>query len=464
MRRSKWLVATVMTLLALGILGGVVRGSATPPAGVPFPFQGYLTSGGVPVNELCDLRISLYDLDLGGTALATQEVTGVRVDKGMFTVMLQFSPQYLTGEPRWLETAVSCAGSGGAYTTLSPRQPLTSVPYAAQAASAAALKGNPVGGAQPQVGQTLQWNGAEWVPVDVPAGGGVTSVTAMAPLASSGGSDPVITLPLATATVNGAMSAADKAKLDSLRSFNAGSGLAISGSTISLMGCTTFGQTLTWMGSGWTCGTASGDGTGTGGTTGGITGLTVKAPLYSTGGATPEISLPLATTTSDGAMSAADKAKLSFLQPVNAGAGLSMAGGTMSLSNCTSPNQFLKWTGATWSCVSAGGTLISTTEAPSTTNAHYFTSNGGSVSITLSGTVMGSAEGQVGLFVKVDGTVVGSARLYIAADELNRHRALPAFTVAKPMAAGNHTLTIELMPNTSWDQNDVYSLTVIEHP
>jgi hypothetical protein len=73
-----------------------------------------------------------------------------------------------------------------------------------------------------------------------------------------------------------------------------------------------------------------------GGSGGGVTAVTGTAPITSTGGATPDIGITNATPSADGAMSAADKAKLDGIAPgaqvgtvtsVTAGSGLS--GGTI---------------------------------------------------------------------------------------------------------------------------------------
>lgn len=68
-------------------------------------------------------------------------------------------------------------------------------------------------GANP--GDVAMWDGAEWVPVPV-AAGGVTSVTGTAPITSSGGATPAIGIAAATDGAAGSMSGADKTKLDGL--------------------------------------------------------------------------------------------------------------------------------------------------------------------------------------------------------------------------------------------------------
>lgn len=65
------------------------------------------------------------------------------VSNGLFTVTLDFGNQF-PGDARWLEIAVRTNGSA-AFTTLAPREPLTSTPYAIQAlnsTTAAAVSGS----------------------------------------------------------------------------------------------------------------------------------------------------------------------------------------------------------------------------------------------------------------------------------------------------------------------------------
>ncbi len=98
------------------------------------------------------------------------------------------------------------------------------------------------------------------------AAGTVTSVTASAPLASSGGATPNLTCAASSALVPGSMSAADFSKLAAIA----------------------------------------------------ISNVSATAPLASSGGATPAFSIPAASGASAGSMSIADKAKLDGIQPQGA--------------------------------------------------------------------------------------------------------------------------------------------------
>jgi hypothetical protein len=73
----------------------------------------------------------------------------------------------------------------------------------------------------PTNGQIIAYDAASdlWKNVNPPSGsGGITSVTATAPINSTGGATPVISIAAATTTAAGSMSAADKVKLDGISS------------------------------------------------------------------------------------------------------------------------------------------------------------------------------------------------------------------------------------------------------
>ncbi len=98
--------------------------------GTAFTYQGQLRSNGSPVNANCDLQFALYDAVSSGNQIgATQAASNIHVNNGLFTVELDFGNVF-TGDARWLDIAVRCPAGSGSYTPLTPRQPLTAVPYA----------------------------------------------------------------------------------------------------------------------------------------------------------------------------------------------------------------------------------------------------------------------------------------------------------------------------------------------
>lgn len=107
------------------------------PMGTAFTYQGRLSDGGTPANGAYDFTFTLYDSLSAITGQIGPPITqyDIPVSQGQFTVALDFGPGIFTGNARWLQIAVRPGGSSGAYTILTPRQPLTPAPYALYAAS-----------------------------------------------------------------------------------------------------------------------------------------------------------------------------------------------------------------------------------------------------------------------------------------------------------------------------------------
>ncbi len=130
-------------MLLLLILGALLSSNATAQsgpvgpqalAGTGFTYQGQLKNANGLVTGVCDFQFSLWDAASAGAQVgATQSIAAVNVSGGLFTVQLNGSGQFgataFNGQGRWVQVAVKCAGDP-AYTTLSPRQPLTPTPYA----------------------------------------------------------------------------------------------------------------------------------------------------------------------------------------------------------------------------------------------------------------------------------------------------------------------------------------------
>jgi len=109
--------------------------SASTP-GTAFTYQGRLNYRGTPANGSFDLQFGLYDDPTGG-AQWYQVITntGVVVNNGLFTTLVDFGADPFDGTARWLAIAVA-TNSSGAFVPLTPRQPLTPAPYALYAANA----------------------------------------------------------------------------------------------------------------------------------------------------------------------------------------------------------------------------------------------------------------------------------------------------------------------------------------
>jgi len=142
--KRKTLSAVLGLALVLGALLIVPRGAAgaqgpepqgtagTQAAlGTAFTYQGRLTDGDDLANGTYDFEFKLYNAASGGSQVGSTITKGdVTVTDGLFTVELDFGSGAFTGDARWLEIGVRPGSSTGAYTTLTPRQPLTPAPYA----------------------------------------------------------------------------------------------------------------------------------------------------------------------------------------------------------------------------------------------------------------------------------------------------------------------------------------------
>jgi hypothetical protein len=102
-----------------------------------FTYQGQLRDESGPVNGTLDVRFTLYATQADGQALQSVEHEGLALTNGLFRLSLDFGSAVLKTGGSWLEIAVRAYGSADSYTVLTPRQKLTSTPYAifAQAGS-----------------------------------------------------------------------------------------------------------------------------------------------------------------------------------------------------------------------------------------------------------------------------------------------------------------------------------------
>lgn len=111
-----------------------------------FTYQGRLTDTGNPATGTYDMQFKLFDTPAVGTGTqqgGTVSTPAVAVSAGLFTVTLDFGANVFSGPPRHLEIGVRTAGSPNPHAILSPRQPVTSSPYAVQTLNAQQLGGIP---------------------------------------------------------------------------------------------------------------------------------------------------------------------------------------------------------------------------------------------------------------------------------------------------------------------------------
>jgi hypothetical protein len=107
-----------------------------------FTYQGRLSDNGLPAAGIYDLRFTIYDSVSGGSPVAGPLTnSAVEVTNGLFAVSLDFGSSAFDGSQRWLQIGVRAFGASTAFATLSPRQPITSTPYAIRSLSAANLLG-----------------------------------------------------------------------------------------------------------------------------------------------------------------------------------------------------------------------------------------------------------------------------------------------------------------------------------
>jgi len=104
-----------------------------------FTYQGRLTDSTLPAAGTYQMQFAIFDAASAGTQIGTTITNNsVSVANGVFTVSLDFSPftPFAGGADRWLEIAVKKPAEGS-FTTLTPRQKLTTTPYATKSLSAA---------------------------------------------------------------------------------------------------------------------------------------------------------------------------------------------------------------------------------------------------------------------------------------------------------------------------------------
>jgi hypothetical protein len=141
MRVKRSVVCVLVMGLVMAAAGGVgltqePRAKVAPqaPVGTSFTYQGRLTDGGSPASGSYDFRFIVYDAEIGGSqqgSIVYEE--DVAASDGFFTVELDFGAGVFTGGASYLDISVRAGGSTGSYTILSPRQPITPVPYALHA-------------------------------------------------------------------------------------------------------------------------------------------------------------------------------------------------------------------------------------------------------------------------------------------------------------------------------------------
>ena len=100
-----------------------------------------MTDGITAANGTYDLGFALFDAASGGNQIgSTVTRAAVNVTNGVFTVQLDFDATAFPGADRYLEVRVKKPTDAN-FTTLTPRQQVTSAPYAIRALNATSLGG-----------------------------------------------------------------------------------------------------------------------------------------------------------------------------------------------------------------------------------------------------------------------------------------------------------------------------------
>src|SRR3989442_3664745 len=134
--RNRFGCRHAILLLLIALLLSLSSGRALAQT-TAFTYQGRLTDGGTPANGNYDLQFTLWDSLSGGSQIgSTQALPAVQVSGGVFTVTLDFGANAFPGANRFLEINARLSGAS-AFTLLSPRQQITSTPYAVRSGIAA---------------------------------------------------------------------------------------------------------------------------------------------------------------------------------------------------------------------------------------------------------------------------------------------------------------------------------------
>src|ERR1019366_7799805 len=124
---TRWLALAALATLSLQPSTAFAQGTA-------FTYNGRLNDGTNHATGSYDLSFTLYTAVTGGTVAGALTNTATSIANGLFTVTLDFGGVF-NGANYWLELAARTNG-GGAFSTLSPRQPVLPTPYAIYSAKA----------------------------------------------------------------------------------------------------------------------------------------------------------------------------------------------------------------------------------------------------------------------------------------------------------------------------------------
>ncbi|MFG0245420.1 MAG: tail fiber domain-containing protein [Phycisphaerales bacterium JB052] len=120
----------IRSAIAAAIIAASTVVVSTPASASPtaFTYQGHLAQDGQLADGEFEFQVRL--LDEFGAQIGTTQFANVVVTDGAFTMEIDFGASAFNGSDRFLELAVRSLDDGGAYTTLTPNQRVTSAPIA----------------------------------------------------------------------------------------------------------------------------------------------------------------------------------------------------------------------------------------------------------------------------------------------------------------------------------------------
>src|SRR5580700_6060798 len=130
-----------IALAMLALLTLNLQLSTAHAQGTAFTYQGQLQTSNGPANGAYNLQFTLYTNSVGSGSSVAGPVTNnaVAVTNGLFTVVMDFGSGPWNGRTNWLQIAVETNSASATFTTLTPLQELTPVPYSIYAESGGTL-------------------------------------------------------------------------------------------------------------------------------------------------------------------------------------------------------------------------------------------------------------------------------------------------------------------------------------
>lgn len=173
----------IKSLITLGLVLGAPSLVAAP-LGTAFTYQGELRQGGGAASGLYDFQFCIFDDPVAASgSLCSSTFDDVPVERGLFTLDLDFGATVFAGQQRFLEIRVRDGAASGGFAILAPRQPVRAAPEAMHAAASpwSGLAGVPGGFAD-----GVDDRGITQIVAGAGLGGGTITTTGTLSIASGG--------------------------------------------------------------------------------------------------------------------------------------------------------------------------------------------------------------------------------------------------------------------------------------